>query len=85
MFQKTEILEKSTSFGSGRPFGPRNPEVFRADLGKGVCLAASLGSKLSFDALQAEIHGLMPQISMDLEGQFRRKIFAQGFFFLKLE
>ena len=27
----------------------------------------------------------MPQISMDLEGQFRRKIFAQGFFFLKLE
>ena len=45
-----------------------------------VYLAASLGSKLSFDALQAEFCGLMPQISMDLEGQFRRKIFAEDFF-----
>ena len=48
-------------------------------------VAVSLGSKLSFDTLQAEFHDLMPQILMDLEGQFRRKIFAEGFFLLKLE
>ena len=74
------FFQKSTSSGSGRPFGPSNPEVFRANIGKVVCLAASLGSKLSFDAMQAELHGLMLQISMDLEDQFqRRKIFAEGF------